>query len=256
MDECRRDVLAELRELSMESAVDHLLELGALDAATLADRRDEQLREWRSRPLDALGDELEALRRRARQQHRQAAVLLEEARRQRDDLAGTATATVAQLAHHRQARLRRRGPDDDAGAGLDGVHRALAAALAAQALLTEGAAYPEAIEGSRLVVDQERVDGRLVLRLTGEIDIATAPRLQAALDATAGAEELWVDLVGVRFIDSTGISALLRATVGLGGPRRLAVICPDGPARRALELCGIGKVLALYADGSSAAAER
>jgi anti-sigma B factor antagonist len=89
-----------------------------------------------------------------------------------------------------------------------------------------------------------------VLRLEGEIDISTAPRLNAALaEATAaGVDEVWIDLIGVRFIDSTGIAALLHATHSLAGPGRLALICPDGPARRALELCGLGRILPLYAE--------
>ena len=45
-----------------------------------------------------------------------------------------------------------------------------------------------------------QVGDRLVLRLEGEIDIATAPSLEAALnEATASdADEVWVDLIGVR----------------------------------------------------------
>ncbi|HEY7074976.1 MAG TPA: STAS domain-containing protein [Solirubrobacteraceae bacterium] len=254
MEEERRNLLAELQELSLEAAIERLLDAGVLDAAMLSSRRDEHLRDLRGRSVERLGDELEALRRQARQQRRHAATQIDEAHRQRDR-AGAVRETIVQLDEHRQALLRRRelarGELSQHASALEDAHRALGAALAALMLLAGREPYiPEADLGAGLAVEVERGGDRLVLRLAGEIDIATAPRLEAALDeATAsGVEELWVDLVGVRFIDSTGISLLLRATNELAGPRRLAVICPDGPARRALELCGIGKLLALYAE--------
>jgi anti-sigma B factor antagonist len=253
MDEDRRAVLTGLHELSLEAAVDRLLDLGVLDAATLTTRKHEQLRDWRDWTLGRLGDELEGLRRQARQQRRHAEAQIAETRRQRR-LAGATRATIVELdEHRRQAALRRRLARSELGesaAGLDAAHRALGAALAALALLTEREAQYTTSVGADLQVASERRDGRLILRLEGEIDISTAPRLNEVLaDATAsGADEVWVDLVGVRFIDSTGIAALLRATHSLAGPRRLAVICPDGPARRALELCGLGRLLPLHAE--------
>jgi anti-sigma B factor antagonist len=258
MDEARRTLLAELQELSLEAAVERLIETGVLDAGTLHSYRDEQLREWRGRSLAQLGDELEALRRQARQQRRHAAAQVQEARRQRE-LAGAARETIIQLDERRRELARSRATAREETAALDLAERALGAALAVFALLNRREPYsPEADIGTGLEVEERRVDARVVLRLEGEIDIATAPRLRDSLAAAiaSGATEVWVDLAGVRFIDSTGISALLCASEELPAPRRLAVICPDGPARRALELCGIGKVLSLYADRSSAGRPR
>jgi anti-sigma B factor antagonist len=168
--------------------------------------------------------------------------------------------TIVQLDERRQAIARRRAMAaeelSEGAAALDAAHRALGAALAALALLAHEEPYPvEPDPGTDLIVEQERIGGRTVVRVEGEIDIATSARLGNALAAAAasGADEVWVDLVGVGFIDSTGISTLLRATQQLPGPRRMAVICPEGPARRALELCGIGSMLALYATPPSAA---
>jgi anti-sigma B factor antagonist len=258
MDDERRTLLAELQEVSLEAAVERLLEAGVLDAPTLRARRDEHLDELRGHSSQRLGDELEALRRQARQQRRHAASQIAEARRQRD-IAGAVRDTIVRLDEHRQGLARRHelalGELSEQTAALEDAHRALGAALAALTLLAEREPYsPEADIDSGLTLEAQQTSERLVLRLAGEIDIATAPRLEAALnEATAsGVEEVWVDLVGVRFIDSTGISLLLRATLELPGPRRLAVICPDGPARRALELCGIGKLLALYGEAPSA----
>ena len=52
-----------------------------------------------------------------------------------------------------------------------------------------------------------------VLGAVGELDMATATRLEAAVEAAlrAGASELVVDLHAVRFMDSTGLRAILRA---------------------------------------------
>ena len=215
-----------------------------------------------ARSPERLGDELDALRRQARQQRRHAASQIAEARRQRD-MADAARETIVRLDEHRQSLARRRELARDElseqAAALDDAHRALGSALAALALLAEREPYaPDADLDAGLTVETQQTGDRLVLHVAGEIDIATAPRLEAALGdaAASGAEEVWVDLIGVRFIDSTGISMLLRTTHELPGPRRLAVICPDGAARRALELCGVGKLLALYGEAPTARSGR
>ena len=57
----------------------------------------------------------------------------------------------------------------------------------------------------------EDIDGWRVLRLAGEIDVATAPRLRDRLVqlVTEGPPQLVVDLSGVTFIDSMGLGALI-----------------------------------------------
>jgi anti-sigma B factor antagonist len=83
----------------------------------------------------------------------------------------------------------------------------------------------------------------------GEIELATAPELTAALDeAIRRTSGLFVvDLSTVGFLDSTGISCLVRARALLGADdRTLALICPPGSARRALELTGVDELVAIY----------
>jgi anti-anti-sigma factor len=55
-------------------------------------------------------------------------------------------------------------------------------------------------------------DGSLILRVEGEIDIASAPSLDAELERAqgSGAEMIVVDLDQVEFIDSTGLHVLIR----------------------------------------------
>jgi anti-anti-sigma factor len=56
-------------------------------------------------------------------------------------------------------------------------------------------------------------DGRAVVRIRGEIDIATAPEIQALLDrATRGDRpHVLVDLTAVDFMDCSGLRLLVRA---------------------------------------------
>jgi anti-sigma B factor antagonist len=60
--------------------------------------------------------------------------------------------------------------------------------------------------------DPHPVGERVVVEVTGEIDVASAPALRDRLLAllNRGAPDLVIDLRGVTFIDSTGIGSLLR----------------------------------------------
>jgi anti-sigma B factor antagonist len=83
----------------------------------------------------------------------------------------------------------------------------------------------------------------------GELELATAPELSAALDeAIRGTEGPFViDLSNVGFLDSSGIACLMRARALLGRDDRvLGLICPPGSARRALEITGVDELVALY----------
>jgi anti-sigma B factor antagonist len=61
--------------------------------------------------------------------------------------------------------------------------------------------------------ETSRTNGQAVVRVKGEVDIYTAPQLWETLDAAiAGApHELVVDLSEVTFLDSSGLSVLVRA---------------------------------------------
>ena len=62
-------------------------------------------------------------------------------------------------------------------------------------------------------LDEHMESGVRVIAVAGELDIATAPRLCARLDATRTGRRprLLVDLTDVDFCDSTGLRALLGA---------------------------------------------
>jgi anti-sigma B factor antagonist len=106
-----------------------------------------------------------------------------------------------------------------------------------------------------LSLQSTQVGQRTVLAAAGEIDLVTAPRLEAAAQQAldAGTLDLWVDLSDVEFIDSTGIHALLAVrsrTAELN--RQFAVICPVGPIRRAFGLTGLDEALPLFASREEA----
>ena len=55
-------------------------------------------------------------------------------------------------------------------------------------------------------------DGTVVLTIRGEADIESAPALQRALaEAASEAQLIVLDLAGLEFIDSSGISVLIQA---------------------------------------------
>jgi anti-anti-sigma factor len=110
---------------------------------------------------------------------------------------------------------------------------------------------------ARLDVTVVRVGRRAVVRAAGEIDAATAPLLGRALDEAerGGALEVWLDLGPTEFMDSTGLTLVLRARQRLAGlRRRLTIVCPRGPVRRVFELAELDRALSLY--GTLSAAQR
>lgn len=96
----------------------------------------------------------------------------------------------------------------------------------------------------RLVVDN--ADGTAVVRVTGELDLQTAPELQSRLLqlATDGASQVVVDMAETDFIDSTGLHALIVAVKQLrvrGGD--LIVRAPSPNTARLLRLSGFDTVV-------------
>jgi anti-sigma B factor antagonist len=90
-----------------------------------------------------------------------------------------------------------------------------------------------------LAVKRSRSDGYQVLAVEGELDIATAPRMIAALNEALAEMDspLVVDLTEVVFMDSTGLALLMNARrrvvrVGQG----FAIVCPGGPISRVFEI--------------------
>jgi anti-sigma B factor antagonist len=106
-----------------------------------------------------------------------------------------------------------------------------------------------------LAVERSRVDGYELLSVEGELDIATAPRMIAALNESFARLDLplVVDLSSVDFMDSTGLALLMNAyrRVKRRG-QGFAIVCPRGPISRVFEIADMVDSLHVYADRASA----
>ncbi|MGH2969411.1 MAG: STAS domain-containing protein [Solirubrobacteraceae bacterium] len=112
--------------------------------------------------------------------------------------------------------------------------------------------------GDALAVHESDVDGVRLLEVFGELDLATAPKLCALLDAARihRVKRLVVDLTGVDFCDSTGLRALIGASteIRIGGGR-LAVAClPGGAVARLFEMVGARESLGVFDSAPEALA--
>jgi anti-sigma B factor antagonist len=90
-----------------------------------------------------------------------------------------------------------------------------------------------------LAVERTSSEGYQLLEVEGELDIATAPRMIAALNEAFSdlSLPLVVDLSKVVFMDSTGLALLMNArrrVVRRG--QGFAILCPDGPLSRIFEI--------------------
>ena len=91
-------------------------------------------------------------------------------------------------------------------------------------------------------------DHAVLLTLRGELDIASSPDLEAALEQVSGwgTELVVLDLTQLKFMDSTGHRVLVNAQQSAedGGPR-LEVITGSRQVRRLLRMTGADRCLTL-----------
>jgi anti-anti-sigma factor len=88
-----------------------------------------------------------------------------------------------------------------------------------------------------------------MVAVTGEIDPTTAALFRTALEeAGTRAPRVVVDLSGVTFIDSTGISALIHAHQSVRPPGTLVLRSPSPTARRLLDLTGLDQIMSIEGD--------
>lgn len=91
-----------------------------------------------------------------------------------------------------------------------------------------------------------RKNGLGILEVAGELDIPTAPRLSAELDAMVRRTDgdVVIDLRKTVFIDSAGLYILLNVHRRLDrAGRKLTVLCLDGPVKHVIEIARLTEIL-------------
>jgi anti-sigma B factor antagonist len=101
-------------------------------------------------------------------------------------------------------------------------------------------------------VDATAVDGRLVVTVRGELDLATAPGLEEVLvPPLKDGGQVVLDLRALEFMDSTGVRVIVAAHVAgqeSGGALVLVRTDPAGPVGRVLEISGLDGILEFADD--------
>ena len=96
--------------------------------------------------------------------------------------------------------------------------------------------------------------GAVVIRVSGELDLASVHRLEDVL-TTVSADPTVINLSGCTFLDSSGVRALANAgrEVSESG-RRFALVTADPGLLRILEITGVDNMLAVHHSTESALA--
>jgi anti-anti-sigma factor len=100
---------------------------------------------------------------------------------------------------------------------------------------------------SQFQTERDSNNGVVRVALSGELDLASAPIVEEVLDAVIsdGSAVVMVDLREVKFIDSSGLHALLRARTGADtSGKGLILVGASDAAQRLFELTGTQFLLA------------
>ena len=111
--------------------------------------------------------------------------------------------------------------------------------------------------GDSFGLESSHQEGCTVLSVSGEVDLATAPRLREALTnlVAEGELRLVVDLTSTEFLDSTGLGALvtgLKRIRAKGGEMR--VVCTSPRVCKVFEITSLDRVLPLFESVEEACA--
>ena len=109
-----------------------------------------------------------------------------------------------------------------------------------------------------LSVEVRTAHGLPVVAVRGEVDISTVGALDDALAAQldGGAASIVVDFLGVTFLDSTGLSALVRAhrrCADAGG--RFALVMDEAKLVNLLTITGLDRLLRTFPTVDAAVAD-
>ena len=112
----------------------------------------------------------------------------------------------------------------------------------------EGARAASTLLRTGFHAGSDSVDGTIVLRLRGELDMATAPGLSRDLDTALDAlpPVLVVDAEDLSFVDSTGLRVLITACRRAGSQGcRFVMRSPSRSVLKTLQLTGVDRLMAI-----------
>lgn len=110
-----------------------------------------------------------------------------------------------------------------------------------------------------LQIESELLDDHVILRLQGDLDMASSTDIDLRLSDLANQRiyRVIVDLTSVTFIDSMGLGSLIngrKALEAVGGT--LTLVADDGPARRLLTLTKLDEAFPTFDTVEAARRER
>ena len=93
------------------------------------------------------------------------------------------------------------------------------------------------------VAGVDRLDGGVVVRLAGELDLYNSHEVREALIACSAENpaKLVVDLGDVQFVDSTALGVLVEARSRMEDKQAFVLAAPGAETRRALEVSGLDR---------------
>jgi anti-anti-sigma factor len=93
----------------------------------------------------------------------------------------------------------------------------------------------------RFSVEVEPEGRRVHVMVRGELDVATAPALEAVLDElTVAGTQVVLDLRQLRFVDASAVGLLIRAGCAVKRIGADLTLVPSEPVRRMLDICSLG----------------
>jgi anti-sigma B factor antagonist len=110
------------------------------------------------------------------------------------------------------------------------------------------AARVEGVAPDGFSVQAEDVGDAVVLTVTGEIDMATAPALEESIKSALeqSPDVLVVDLSGVGFLASAGMSVLIGGNQQAATRTRFRLVAAGNATLRPMELTGIAKEFSIH----------
>lgn len=96
-----------------------------------------------------------------------------------------------------------------------------------------------------LELETEKRNQWSVLRVTGDVDLFSAPQLRSAVYeiVESGQSQIAIDLSRVAFLDSTGLGVLVGALKRLREQNgTMVLLSPQKPVRRVLSVTGLDRI--------------